>query len=177
MIKWVMPSYETAAPGEAEALDVLSEALGGGSSSLLYRELVAGRKLAVAAGAYYNGSARDHGSFVVYAAPREGVSLETLKAAVDEVLASATEGAIDAAEVERARRRLEASTIYAQDSQATLARIFGTALVLDGTIEEVQTWPERIARVNAAAVTAAARGLEIDTSVTGYLRMPADIRG
>ena len=34
---YLVPSYTTAKPGEAEALDVLAHILGGGSNSRLYR--------------------------------------------------------------------------------------------------------------------------------------------
>ena len=56
---FVVPSYTTAAPGEAEALDVLAHMLGGGPASVLYETLVDEEKLAVSVGAYYMGSALD----------------------------------------------------------------------------------------------------------------------
>ena len=84
---YLAPSAHTAAPGESEALEVLAHLLGGGQTSLLYRKLVIEEKLAVAAGAYYQGSAFDETRFIVYVMPAPGVSLAALDAAVDRVLA------------------------------------------------------------------------------------------
>ncbi len=74
---YLTPSQRTAAPGEAEALEVLAQYLGGGPTSLLYRRLVNERKLAISAGAYYYASALDDGRFYVYAIPTEGVTSGT----------------------------------------------------------------------------------------------------
>ena len=48
---FLVPSYKSAAPGEAEALEVLAQLLGGGQTSLLFKSLVMYGKLAVSAGA------------------------------------------------------------------------------------------------------------------------------
>ncbi len=169
-ISWLAPSYRLAGKGEAEALDVLSEALGGGPTSLLYRELVVDKKLAVAAGAYYQSDVRDMGRFTLYAAPRDGVSLEDLRAALLGALDGAVKTGLDDAAIARAKARLEADTIYAQDSQTSLARIFGTALVTGGSLDDVRDWPAHIRAVDLAAVKAAAGRFVPDRSVTGYLR-------
>ena len=49
---WVVPSYTTAQPGEAEALDLLSEILGGGVRSRAYETLVVEKGIASSVGAY-----------------------------------------------------------------------------------------------------------------------------
>ena len=77
-----VPSYRTAAPGEAEALETLAYMLGGGATSALYESLVVDRKLAVSAGAYYAGSAVDDTRFWVFATPAPDVTLEQLDAAM-----------------------------------------------------------------------------------------------
>jgi zinc protease len=74
-----------------------------------------------------------------------------------------------------------ADAIYAQDSQATMARWFGAALTTGGSVEQVQSWPDRIRSVNVEAVNAAAKTwLDMRRSVTGYLvkdtAHPADKR-
>ncbi len=76
----------------------------------------------------------------------------------------------DADDVERAKNRIIADYIYAQDSQTTLARMYGAALTSGLTVEEVQSRPDRIRKVTPEAVREVAkRYLEIDRSVTGYL--------
>ena len=63
---YLAPSYATAEKGEAEALDVLAEVLGGGATSRLYKRLVVEKRLASYSGAWYTGDGLDSGTFGVY---------------------------------------------------------------------------------------------------------------
>ena len=83
---YLVPSYTTGKPGEAEALEVLAQASGAHATGRLNKRLVLDRKLAVAASAWYSGNALDDHTFGVYAVPAEGVSLEELETALDETL-------------------------------------------------------------------------------------------
>lgn len=171
---FLVPSYKTAEPGEAEALEVLAHMLGGGATSALYETLVVEDKYAVGAGAYYLGSAVDDTRLWVYATPAPDVSLEDLDASVDRVIRRFIDEPIDAAHLARAKTRLIADAIYAQDSQASLARWYGEALATGLTIADVEAWPARMEAVTAADVTAAARKwLDKRRSVTGFL-LPAE---
>jgi zinc protease len=170
---YIAPSARTAAPGEAEALEVLAHLLGGGQTSLLNRTLVIDEKLAVGAGAYYMGSALDDTRFYLYATPTSEVSLPTLDAAMDRVLAKFIADGVDPEALERAKTRLIADEVYAQDSQVALARWYGSSLATGLTIQQVQQWPARIEEVDAEAVLAAARTwLDPRRAVTGYLLPP-----
>jgi zinc protease len=171
---FLVPSYKTAAPGEAEALETLAHMLGGGSTSALYETLVVDEKLAVGAGAYYLGSAVDDTRLWVYATPAPGVELADLDRAIDTVIRRFIEEPIDEEHLRRAKTRLVADAIYAQDSQASLARWYGEALATGLTIEDVACWPERMEAVTAADIVNAARKwLDKRRAVTGFL-LPAD---
>ncbi len=167
---YLAPSYCTAAPGVSDALEVLAHLIGGGQTALLYRKLVLDEKKALAAGAYYMGSALDDTRFFLYVVPATGVALPDLDAEVDRALAGLLADGIDAAELERAKTRLVAEAIYAQDSQFALARWYGASLATGQTIRDVQEWPQRIEAVRAEDVLAAARQwLDRRRAVTGYL--------
>jgi len=98
------------------------------------------------------------------------VSLQTLEGQVDAVIAELVEKGVMSDELERAKRRIIADTIYAQDSQSRLARVFGKTLTTGGTISDVQEWPRTIEGVTADQVLLVARKyLDIRRSVTGYL--------
>jgi len=130
-------------------------------------------KKAVAAGAYYMGSAFDDTRFFLYAIPAPGVSLPDLDAGVDRILAGLLAEGVDAGELERAKTRLVAEAIYAQDSQFALARWYGASLATGETIDDVQQWPQRIEAVRAEDIVAAAsKWLERRRAVTGYLQPP-----
>jgi zinc protease len=171
---YLVPSFATAKankmPGESEALEVLAHILGAGSNSRLYRELVVDQRVAVSAGAYYDSSALDMAKFGFYAAPQQGVMLPQLETAADAVIAKLIAKGVTNKEMDRAKSRLIADAIYAQDNQASMARWYGAALMTGATVADVKQWPSRIRAVTADGVqTAARKWLDKKRSVTGYL--------
>jgi zinc protease len=167
---WLVPSYATAEPGEAEALDLLVHILGAHSTGRLYRALVMDKATAVSAGGWYHGTALDRSRLLLYAVPRPGVSLEQLEGEIDDVIATLVDEGVDERELARAKTRLIADTVYAQDSQTSLARIYGSTLTTGGTVESVARWPAEIEAVTAQAIRdVAARWLDRRRAVTGYL--------
>ena len=167
---YLVPSETTAKPGESEALDVLAHVLGTGENCRLYRSLVLDKGIALSAGAYYSGTALDYGKLGVYGSPKPGVSLRDVEAGIDAVLADVIDNGVAADELDRAKTRLIADAVYAEDNQATLARWYGSALATGQTVDEVRGWPDRIRAVTADDVQQAARNwLDRRRSVTGYL--------
>jgi len=167
---YLVPSEISAKPGESEALEVLAHVLGSGENCRLYRALVVERGLALNAGATYSGTAVDYAKFAVFGVPKPGVSLPQLEAAIDGILAELIAQGVSGDELERAKTRLIAEAVYAEDNQATLARWYGSALATGQTAENVRAWPDRIRAVTAEAVQNAARTwLDRRRSVTGYL--------
>ncbi|MEM7693404.1 MAG: pitrilysin family protein [Pseudomonadota bacterium] len=156
-IAWLVPSYATAAPGDGEALDIVAEVLGGTNTSRLYTALVREEPVATSIGAYYQSNSVDDTRFIIYGTPQEGVSLETLEDRALEILADLAQNGITEDELAKAKTTTLAGVIFAQDSQATLARIFGAALTTGSTVEDVQEWPSRIAAVTAEDVQRAAQ--------------------
>jgi zinc protease len=167
---YLVPSGATAKPGEAEALDMLAHILGAGQTSRLYRTLVVERSLAVGAGAWYSDSALDATRFGISGTPKPAVSLQQLEEAIDSVIAELIANGVTADELSRAKNRLIADAVYAQDNQATMARWYGVALTTGSTVERVKNWPDRIRAVSVEDVQRAARDwLDKRRSVTGYL--------
>jgi zinc protease len=167
---YLAPSASTAKPGEEEALDVLATVLGKDANSRLYKTLVMDKGLALNAGAFYSDTALDYGKFGVYAAPKPGVTLHAVEAAMDGVLDDVIQHGITADELDRAKTGLIADAVYAQDNQATLARWYGAGLTTGQTVAGVSGWPDRVRAVTVAQVQEAARQwLDIRRSVTGYL--------
>ena len=167
---YLAPSCRTAAPGESEALEVLGHLMGGGQTSLLYKQ-PRGR-----------GKARGVGLGVL---PRHGARREPLHRQPD---AGARRQARDARQgvrpragqipqgrgrcgaLERAKTRLVADATYARDSQSDLARWYGSSLAIGQTVREVEEWPAKIDAVDAEAVIGAARRwLDHKPAVTGHL--------
>ncbi|MBX6426758.1 MAG: insulinase family protein [Variibacter sp.] len=167
---YLVPSETTAQPGEAEALDVLAHILANGTTSRLYRRLVVEKGVAAGVSGWYQSTSLDPTRLALSLTPREGVELAALEAALDEALAEVVERGATDDELRRAKARMIADMVYAQDNQTALARLYGAALTTGQTVERVYTWTDRIEAVGAEAVTAAARRwLDKRRSVTGYL--------
>ncbi|MEP0232813.1 pitrilysin family protein [Roseibium sp.] len=171
---WIVPSQTTGHGHEAEALDVLAYVLGGGATSRLHKEAVLERKLAINAGSYYQGGALDDGRFGFYGAPREGHTLDEIEAIIHLELKKVISDGITEEELARAKRSMIASAIYAQDSQQSLARIFGSALATGQTIADVQTWPAQLGAVTPEDVQEVARKYLSGKPVVGRLLTPAE---
>jgi zinc protease len=174
---YLAPSYISGQPGEAEALDILADVIGSGATSRLYRSLVVEQALASGAGAYFSGDGLDYGRLGFYATPRGDVSLDKVSAAVEAVLAEVRDHGITAEELALAKKRTRAATIYSQDNQAMLARIFGSAMINGQSLEDVQNWARRVDAVTLADVAKVAnKYLDKRRSVTGSL-LPATADG
>ncbi|MGP9810642.1 M16 family metallopeptidase [Rhodopseudomonas sp. NSM] len=167
---YLVPSAHTAAKGESPALEVLAQLIGGGSNSYLYRALVIDRQLAINVGANYQGTALDDTHFIVAATPKPGVEFSEIEKAIDNVIAEIVRHPVRSEDLERVKTQLIAQSIYAQDNQTTLARWYGTAVTSGLTVQDIQTWPQRIRAVTSDQVRAVAQQfLDRNRSVTGYL--------
>lgn len=166
------PSYRSDL-ATALALDLATAILADGPTSRLYRALVVEQGLAAGAQGYYMGSLLDAGRLVFSLSPRPGVEPAALEAGFADVIARFLDQGPTEAELARQKTRLVAETIYARDSQTSMARTFGAALAVGDGVEDVLRWPERIEAVTAAQVVDAARHvIKLDLAVTGLL-LPA----
>jgi zinc protease len=167
---YLVPSAATAKAGESEALEVLSQILGSGTNSRFYSRLVIEKPMATSIGAWYQSSAFDKTRFGIYGTPRSNVTLKDLEESMDAVIAEVAENGVTNDELERAKIKLVADVVYAQDSQATMARWYGGALTTGLTVEHLKTWPDRVQKVTSDQVRDAAKTwLDKRRSVTGYL--------
>lgn len=175
---YVAPSYVTAKPGEAEALDLLMKIVADGSTSRLYRKLVVDEKVAATTGGSYSGYGLDSGSISIYAVGKSG-DLTPVEEAVNAVLDDVRKNGVTELELERAKKSLNADYIYESDNQASLARRYGWAVAIGRKISDVEGWPEALAKVSVDDVKKAADTyLDARHSVTGWLLPePDDAQG
>jgi len=167
---FLAPSMGRGETQHAYPLQILAEVLGGGATSRLYRALVLNGELAVSASAYYDPAAIDLTTFSVSSSPRIGVDVAKVEAAVEKALAELLEKGVTDDEVATAKRRLQDSAVLARDSFNAGARTLGAALAMGRTIDDVESWPDRIGAVTPAQVLEAARFVfKEHQSVTGIL--------
>ena len=167
---YLAPSYTTAQPGEAEALDLLMKIAGGGTTGRLYKKLVVEDQVASSAGGYYSGSNMDSGKIGISAVVGDNASIAKVEASVDAVIADLKVNLVTPAELERAKKSYIAEYIYESDNQSTMARRYGWGLVVGNTIAKIDAWPKDIANVTAEQIREAAiKHLDLRRSVTGTL--------
>ncbi|UCH73477.1 MAG: insulinase family protein [Rhodospirillales bacterium] len=164
------PSHVYGATEHAYALEVLADIMGGGATSRIYRRLVVEQKIAAGAGAWYNPSSRGPASFGFYATPLPGGDLASVESAIEGEIDRLLRDGVTDEEVARATARLQAEAVYARDSLRAPAQVLGASLVVGMTVDEIESWPERIGAVTAEAVNAAAREvLRSEATVTTRL--------
>ena len=167
---YLAPSYATADKNEVYALEVLSQVLGGGSTSRLYRKLVVERGIASNAGAWYSGDGLDYGEFGIYVSPKAGGDIDALEKAVLEELDAALKEGFEAGDIDRAKRLISAQAVYARDGLRAGPNAIGQAFTQGQTIADVEEWPDRISAVTPEQVMKAANSAFNDEgSVTSIL--------
>ncbi len=165
-------------PGDqrkAAALALLADLLGGNpTTSIMARELQFNRKVAVWSGAFYDGTSVDPDTFGLYVQPLPGVSLADAEAALDAVIADFLKAGVNADELTRIKTQVRAATIYARDDAGGLAQMYGQALTVGLTVQDVQDWPDVLQSVTADEImTAATELFNKNRAVTGWLQAPA----
>ena len=169
--RYLAPSYVYGDRQHAYGLQVLNEILGGGTIGRLYRSLVVERKIALAAGSWYGPDGLGPSSFGFYATPADGRSVDEIEVAIDAEIQSLLETGVSTDERDGAVLRLTRAAIFARDSVTAPAWILGAALASGRTTFQVEAWPERIAAVDIADISAAAAHvLRQERSVTSVLQ-------
>lgn len=172
---YIAPSVNIGELEETYALQVLSQILGGGSTSRLYQSLVVDQALAASTGAFYMDQMVSYGRFVLSLSPSPGVDVAKLEAALEADIQDVVENGLTQDEVDRAKTRLRAEVIYAKDSPTSAAQTVGSLLSVGMTLEQIEEWPDRVADVTLDQVNAAARALFTEApSGTGVLLPKGD---
>ncbi len=172
-ISFLAPSYTDGDGREGLALDLLSDILGTGPTSRLYRTMVLNNGIATGAYASYSGGWIGEGRFVVSGVPKEGVTLDEIVAKLNAAIEEVKADGVTEEELARARKRVLATAIFSQDSQSNMARLFGGALSIGQTMEDIKTLPARIQEITVDEVNAAARAyLDTRSTVIGRLESP-----
>jgi len=167
---YLAPTRRPGDQAEAAAYRMLGALLGGSArTSVLGRELTHEQGITLSAWAGYNGDARDHGTFSLGLTPAPGVSLEDAEAAMDAVLAEFLETGVDPDQFERVQRQVRAAAIYELDDVGTRARNIGSDLSIGLTLEDSLGWLDALLAVTPDEIMAAARALDRNASVTGWL--------
>lgn len=168
---YIVPSYASAEPGEAEALDLLTRVVAHGATGRIYKRLVVQQKSAASAGGWYSDSGLDSGRIGFYAIAGEDHTAEAMDAAIDEVVEDLRKNGVTQDELDRARSARIAEFVYSTDSLSRMARQYGWRLAAGMSVDDVEAWPERLKAVTVDDIrNAAQKYLVEENSVTGILK-------
>ncbi len=167
---YIAPERDPGDQEKAAALTLLSDILGGGTTSFLAEKLQFDTQVATYTAAYYRGGSLDDTTFDVVAVPASGVTLQELEDALDAALADFLTTGVDPEQLDRIKLQMRADQIYARDNADRVASRYGQALAIGLTVEDVQAWPDILQAVTADDImAAAAQVLDRRGSVTGWL--------
>ena len=168
---YMAPERDAGAQGEAAALTVLAELLGGNAAtSVLGKKLQFDSQTAIYTSAFYDGVSLDDTNFGFAVVPADGVTLQQAEDAVDGVLAQFLIDGPDPAQFARIKTQIRAEQIYGKDDVQGLARRYGEGLTSGLTLQDIEDWPAILDAVTPADVVKAASSvLDRRHAVTGWL--------
>ena len=153
----IAPSLGNSNAGRVAAFEVLAKALGGGTTSRLYKALVIGDGKVVSAGAGYSYDPMGPGRFVFYASPKPGAKLDAIAIDIEKELKKLIEDGLMDGELTRVKKRMLADAVYVRDNLKSSAWALGGALAAGHKISDVEEWPNNIKNVSEADVISAAK--------------------
>jgi zinc protease len=154
------------------ALDVLSTILSDGKSSRLYRSMVYEKRAALSAFADYSNFYRDPFLFVLGASVAPGKSVEDVEGMLYKEMGRIAQEPPSAVEVQKAKNQVEASFVFAQDSNYSKAMYTGMFEMIGGW-KLMDTYLDGIRSVTPADVQAVAKKYFIDNNKTVGILLPA----
>ena len=172
---YIAPCVNIGNLSDVYSLQVLSEILGSSSISRLYQSLVVKDSLAASIYSGYLDAAVSWGRFVINASPSPGVSVSDLESKIDEQLNLLVNEGVTEEEVEVSKMRLKSEIIYAKDSPIQVAQTIGSLLSVGMSLEDIESWPNRISEVRVEQVNEIARRIFTDSgNATGILLPKGD---
>lgn len=167
---YLVPSFKTAPKGDSEALELLMKVAVEGTTSRIYKRLVVEKKLASSAGGGYSPNGLEYGTLYIYALPAKGVSIEALEAEIEQIFDEIRTEGVTEMELKRGQNSYIADYVYGNDSQSGLARRYGFALATGWTIQDIESYPDRLKAVTLEDIKrVAGRYLKDESTVTGIL--------
>lgn len=134
-------------PEDFYALTMLSGVLDGGYSARIETKLVRGKKIVAGAGAGYDGVSRGDGLFVLSATPADGVSLQTVEAALQKELDALASAPPSQQEMARVRAGVLSGRVFGMDSLFGQAMELGQMVTLGIDWKMADAYAENLAKV------------------------------
>ncbi|WP_107222283.1 M16 family metallopeptidase [Thauera aromatica] len=175
---WQVPALrDPAADREAYALQVLAAVLDGHDGARLNRHLVRDARLALSAGAGYDGSSRGPALFYLDGVPAPGHTMDELEAALRAELQRIRDTGVSAAELARVKTQAVASRVYKRDSLMGQAMEIGFLEAAGLSWRDEERLLEGLRTVTAEEVQAVARRYFTDDHLSMARLEPQPLAG
>ena len=173
---YLVPERNQADQKVPAILTVLAELLGGNeNTSVLGKSLQLATKKALYTSAFYSGVSYDATTFGLVIVPIKGRTLQQAEKDLDIAINDFIENGVDLNQLNRIKKQLRASNIYAQDNIFGLARLYGSALMSGLSIKDIQDWPGLLQDVSPVQIIELAKDLrDKRNAVTGFFKKPTD---
>ena len=157
-LAWRVPTLRNVkADGDFYALQVLAAVLDGYDGARLAKNIVRGSRVAVTAGAGYDGTARGESLFILDGAPAQGKSVADVEAALRAEIARIQNDGVSEDELRRVKVQAVAGQVYKRDSLMGQAMEIGMDEMVGLSWKDDAEMLERIRAVSAAEVQAVAK--------------------
>ena len=168
--KYLVPNEFSSQEENLAAIAVMTDLLGGRDLSSALSEQLELTNFATYSAAGYTGDIQRPVVINIYVVPSEGYSLEETEVKLDEVLTNFAKGEVNKDHLERIKSDVRFSSIYDRDDIDSTVFKYGAGLATGLTLEQIQTWDEKLMNVEAEHVTNAAQLLlDKNLTVTGWL--------
>jgi zinc protease len=144
------------------AMQVLAGVLSGNDSARLNMRLVKARRIAVEVGAGYDGISRGPATFYLDATPSEGRQVGELETALKSEIRRIQQAGVREDELNRVKAQVIAGEVYQRDSVFYQAMQLGELATLDLPLDLLEKRVDKLKRVTAEEVKAAAKLLTDD---------------
>lgn len=151
---------------EPYALDMLESVLSGNPAARLSQQLVKTDRLAVAAGAGYEGVGRGPGFFYLSGTPAKGRSAAEMEQGLRREVRRIIEDGVSQEELERVKAQAIAAQVYQRDSMFFQARQIGWLETVGLSYKDENVFLEKLQQVTADQVREVARKYLVDDGLT-----------
>ncbi len=153
------------------ALDIGMKILASGSSSLLYQELVNKQRKFSVIGAYYQGLTKGEGNIYFYAIPVEGVNTADIDKIIMDEIKKILDDGLKKKRFEIEKKKYFFDMIYQRDGILNPAQIYGEALTIGMSLEDINNWNKKIKKIEIEDVSKALKNfLNNQNYVIGELK-------
>ncbi len=162
---------------EPYALEMLAAVLAGSDAARLEHELVRTARVAIAAGASYDGINRGPAMFIVDATPGPGKTVAELEQALREQIRGIVEHGVSEEELRRVKAQVRAGLVFDLDSMFSQARQIGALDNAGLPFDSLDLLARKLTEVTAAQVQEMARKYLVDENLTLAVLDPQPMAG